>query len=457
MATTGAFGVVMLWSILAWCPMSAGSDHADPFDPLNRERLEGGITDLFVFPVDRNEKPVEPFIRKSKLPLADTLVDIIRDPLTDQQVQEIDSIVFILCVRRQLTQTGSLLLEPYTYRIHIDVDSAVEFPTKKDVEAEASDSPHESGGAGYGSQANSEGQTRPTLVEAFARYGGKISLPAEIKEDVVIEFRLDNRAICQEGYPKYTGAASAGWRNDDIKIKTGVYDDPFIFPAFLRTNVVAMTVKVPIALFPASKQDFLIWATSHKGSRQVDHVGRSLRTQNPRFELLNTLHPSQHAAAIRAEHENPGLVRDILLRLNFAQAFAYRKWDFIPDVMCFSTRYPVGYPNGRLLTDDVAALLAQHGDTLLYELSYQHNNGTWPRQMTNDKSADKDRQGVFNSKFPYLLEPQDDKPAPPPLRLTNASIWKLVGIAAILIALLLLENWIVAKIYHRIKLRKRNL
>ena len=125
-----------------------------------------------------------------------------------------------------------------------------------------------------------------------------------------------------------------------------MYDDPFIFPAFFGTNIVAMALKVPIELFPKDRTDFLIWATSHEGKRQIDHVGRSLRTQNPRFELLNTLHPSQHVDAIMQKHQHPHLLRDLALRLNFAQTFAYRKWDFVPDVMCYSTRYPVGFPNG---------------------------------------------------------------------------------------------------------------
>lgn len=268
-----------------------------------------------------------------------------------------------------------------------------------------------------------------------------------------MEFRLDNEARLQPGFPVYSEAASAGWKQSgDIRVASGVFDDPFIFPAFFGTNVVAMAVRVPIELFPPERHNFLIWATSHKGDRQVDHVGRSLRTQNPRFELLNTLHPSRHVEALMAEDKNPGLFRDLALRINLAQTFAYRKWDFTPDVMCFSTRYPVGYPNGRLLTDDVAALLAQHGDTLLYELSYQHNNGRWPRQQANDKNC-----GVFEPTFPYLLQPHADKEPPAPLRLSNASIIKLIGIVLILLLLLILENWLVARAYHRFQLRKRSL
>jgi hypothetical protein len=43
--------------------------------------------------------------------------------------KEIDAIVIVLCVRRQLTDSGSLKLTPYTYRIHLDVHRSVELPT----------------------------------------------------------------------------------------------------------------------------------------------------------------------------------------------------------------------------------------------------------------------------------------------------------------------------------------
>ncbi|WP_410965940.1 DUF4331 family protein, partial [Salmonella sp. SAL4438] len=79
--------------------------------------------------------------------------------------------------------------------------------------------------------------------------------------------------------------------------------------------------------------------------------------------------------------------------------------------------FPVGFPNGRYLSDDVAALLAQHGDTLLFELSHQHPNGGWPRRTTNVKPFLKTTEDKpMDAEFPYLAEPWPDKmPAPPPM------------------------------------------
>ena len=442
----------MLTALICCSASAPASDHADPIDPFNRERLEGGITDLFVFPVLANGSPAFPTAINSKLSLAEPITDSAREQMTEEERAQIDSLVIVLCVRRQLTQTGSLKLAPYTYRVHLDLDSPIDQVQQDPKESH----PHESssGEVGYAhSHGTAGGTKRPTPHEAFLRYGGSIVRPAEIGEEVVIEFRLDNEAQLQKGFPTYLDSKSAplpGWKGEHgIDVQSGVFDDPFIFPAFFGTNVVGMVIRIPMELFPKNQSDFLIWATSHVGDRQVDHQGRSLRTQNPRFELLNTLHPRDHVKAITDEHEHPSLMRDIFLRLNFGSVFAYRRWDFVPDVMIYSTRHRVGFPNGRLLTDDVAAKLAQYGDTLLYELAYQHNNDTWPRRTENDMNG-----GEFLPDFPYLLKPHADKKPPDPLRLSTANQWKLVGVGIGLLLLLVLENWIVARWYFRRKQRR---
>ena len=83
------------------------------------------------------------------------------------------------------------------------------------------------------------------------------------------------------------------------------------------------------------------------------------------------------------------------MRLGIPALFNYRDWDRAPDVMIYNAAFDCRFPNGRLLTDDVAKLLAENGDTLLYELSYVGN--TWPRATENDKP--------FETKFPYLAAP----------------------------------------------------
>jgi hypothetical protein len=428
------------------------SDHADPIDPFNRERLEGGITDLFFFPILADGKPAFPFPRKDGISLA--MPDLSQRPaLTSEQRSQIKGFAVILCVRRALTQTGSLRLEPYTYRISMDLHSTVSFEdTPEDRMAPAPPA----GGGGYTPPAGTDAKApkRPTGGEARARYGGSVANPEGISADVLIEFTLKNDATIREirtqGLKNAQEIRRDGtFQPDQISAWAGVRDDPFIFPAFFGTNVVAMVMTIPTSAFPEGQEDWLIWGTSRKGSRQIDHVGRSLRTQNPRFDFLNKLPPREHKAAIMEEHEHPSLLRDIALRFNMQSIFAYRKWDFVPDVMVYTTRFGVGFPNGRLLTDDVAALLAQFGDTLLLELSHQHNNGGWPRRTTNDKD--------FLESFPYLAAPWPDGPEPPPPALTPASWYKLIGIAAVVLVFLALENWLFARWYYLKKLRQRYL
>lgn len=439
---------------------AGASDHADPIDPTYMLRQEGAITDLFVFPVLKDGTPAFPFERAAKLPLHDTLADVVREELTGDEQREIDSLVFIVCVRRQLTDSGTLKLLPYEYRIHVDWDNDIEYPSDAMPDAESSEAPLAPSPA---NTMEGKHEERISLIEAFARYGGRLAAEDKISEDLDFAFRLKDDGSLRADYPKCYVPGNSSKKENLIcdterpfvgEAFAGVRDDPFIFPTFFGTNVVAMAIRVPMSVFPRNNNEFVIWATSHQGEDQIDHVGRSLRTQNPRFELLNTLHPSKHVAAITEEKDHPGLMRDVLLRLNFASYYAYREWDFEPDIMCFTTKYRVGFPNGRLLTDDVAAILAHHGDTLLYELSFQDKKYRWPRQTTNDG---KPAEQAFATTFPYLRVPNPESSQPPLRRLSWASVVKLLLIAAALLLFWLGTHWIFARWYHRRKLRRRYL
>jgi hypothetical protein len=156
-------------------------------------------------------------------------------------------------------------------------------------------------------------------------------------------------------------------------------------------------------------------------------VGRSLRTQNPRFDLLNTYPPKDHVKVLKAENENPSLMRDLFVKFGFDSFFAYRPWDFTPDVMIYSNRFNVGYPNGRRLDDDVATLLARYGDTLLYELSY--TSLKFPRATTIDKP--------FLADFPYLAEPWPDSAVKPgPALSSRNKVIVGVGVGGLLVLVL---------------------
>jgi hypothetical protein len=322
-----------------------------------------------------------------------------------------DRMVAILDVRRSLVAPPPYNLEPYEYNINMDFHSKVGLDNAEDV----------------------------------ARYGGTVDKPDGISPDVTIKFRLNNDTSVKE--QSFTGLKDP----QDIKVYTGVRDDPFIFPRFFKVNVITMVVSIPKTAFPEGVESLLLWATSKRVSNgeQIDHVGRSNRTQLGRFEILNTLPPSQHVAAIN-EAKGPrdrlqNFLKDWLpplANLNQLSGFLIRHYDAAPDVMIFTTTRPPGFPNGRRLEDDVALLTCAQGDCPLQENSFIDST-QWPRAVVNDKP--------FLKEFPYLAEPWPFKaqpagaPGPYVYRVLVNPITQLV-VGVIVLALIV---WIIARAFRR--------
>jgi hypothetical protein len=334
-------GMVLLSLVLLFFPK--GLNSSDHADPINLEVLESGITDLFAFP-------------------------------------DGDQLIVMLNVRRALTTPPPYQLVTFEFAIYMDVHSEVTF-----------DNPAEK-----------------------ARYGGSIKNPAGIKEDVTIKIRLNNDAKLDKnfnnGRPKYDGLSNI----DKIRVETGVFDDPFIFPRFFKRNVIAMILSIPFSSFPDKDgKDWIIWGTSTrlKDNVQIDHVGRSNRSQQGRFDFLNTLHPSQHVAAIKQHNETRARIERSLMQYlpplvnAYQPLFKVRPYDQLPDVMIYSKRYPIKFPNGRNLEDDVALLTCEQGDCALVEGAVI-DSPQWPRATENDKK--------FKKEFPYLADPWPTSPLPTP-------------------------------------------
>jgi hypothetical protein len=240
-----------------------------------------------------------------------------------------------------------------------------------------------------------------------ARYGGSIVNPEGIKEDVAIKIRLKNDSTLNT--VKYDGLQNT----EHIRLFTGVRDDPFIFPRFFKRNAIVMVLSIPFASFPKDQRDWILWGTSTriKDGVQIDHVGRSNRSQQGRFDFLNTLHPSRHVAAIKAHNQTRMQIEKTLMQYlpplvnAYQPLFKLRPYDNFPDVMIYTNQYPIGFPNGRKLTDDVAALTCDQGDCALVEGAYI-DSPQYPRATVNDKS--------FLKEFPYLAEPWPTSPPPAP-------------------------------------------
>ena len=283
--------------------------------------------------------------------------------------------IAILNVRRSLTENPPYNLEPYEYTIYMDLDSKVSFDTPEDV----------------------------------ARYGGTVVNPDTIAADVVLTFRLKNDATLES--KEFKGLENP----DSVRVYTGVRDDPFIFPRFFNSNVISMVVSIPRSAFPNTQRNWLLWAVTRErdSEQQIDHVGRSNRTQLGRFDILNTVQPYKHVETLRKANKSREKIQKFLenclppiASLNQLSGFRLRHYDFVPDVMIYTDQLPPGYPNGRRLTDDIALLSCEQGDCPLQENAFIDTE-QWPRQTVNDKP--------FLDQFPYIAEPWPPRtPAPAP-------------------------------------------
>ena len=143
---------------------------------------------------------------------------------------------------------------------------------------------------------------------------------------------------------------------------------------------------------------------------QIDHVGRSNRSQQGRFDFLNTLHPSRHVAAIKDETQTRSRIEKTIMEYlppfvnAYQPLFKIRPYDLFPDVMIYTKQYAIKFPNGRELKDDVGAQTCDQGDCALVEGSYI-DSPKWPRATANDKP--------FLTEFPYLAEKWDEKEIAP--------------------------------------------
>jgi hypothetical protein len=314
-----------------------------------------------------------------------------------------DQMILILCVRRALITPGPYNLAPFEYAVHFDFESGVTFDSEEDR----------------------------------ARYGGTIADPEGLRPDATIRLRLNDDATLKE--KSFEGLKDP----DRIRVYAGVREDPFNFPRFFNRNTIAMVLSIPMSSFPDGQRDWILWGATYQDGEQIDHVGRSNRTQQARFDSLNVLPPNEHVPEIMRLVEKWNGVFTTLnnFREPLPKAAAgliqyvmqIRKYDLVPDVMIYTNRFPPQFPNGRQLLDDVAALTCQTGDCILQEISFIE--GAWPRRTVNDKP--------FLAEWPYLAEPYPEQPQTAP---SMPSIWPwIIG----LLVLAAIIGWVLVEIVRR--------
>lgn len=315
-----------------------------------------------------------------------------------------DQMILIFNIVRALLKPEPYDLSPFSYEIHMDLTTPVSFQD----------------------DANR------------ARYGGTVLVPDQIHPDVTIKIRLNDDVSIKQ--VTFTGLAET----DKIRQYFNVRDDPFVFPRFFGKNVISMVMSIPLSSFPKGQHDFILWGSTSKDGALIDHVGRSIRSQLPRFGFLNTLPPKDHLKALM---EHKAFWDDVY---NFLHAnrewwsvaagdflqftLQLRKYDLQPDVMIYTDRFPVGYPNGRVLTDDVVAQTCSFGDCLLQEISFIE--GGWPRATVNDKP--------FTTDWPFEAAPWPNQATMPA---ATGSAWPyVIG----LLLLLALFFWGLVEIIRRL-------
>ncbi len=249
--------------------------------------------------------------------------------------------VMSLCTNPAIpaTVTSYKFPEDLTLRMHIDNSSAVDFT-----------------------------QSTPDAP-------GRIVTPEHVTANITLEFSAD-----ENGNMVLSPAGLSGQLLQHVRVFSGLRDDPFINgdatnvtpkPANrVGRNSACVVVQLPVAdIQGPAGASLLTWATAKVPDISgpiSEHAGRALRSQVNAFLSLNTLRPRAHFTELGLQ----------------------------PDVMIHNLNAPSGYPNGRLLTDDVIDLVE---DT---------------KGMPGNPFNNPDAQGAtqndvpFLADFPYLAPPQ---------------------------------------------------
>jgi hypothetical protein len=193
-------------------------------------------------------------------------------------------------------------------------------------------------------------------ADANSRLGGSVTDPGKINDNIAF------RVTFEKGVPRLR---VRGIKNGEqiTEMFAGLRDDPFIRGPRIGRNVAAIVLKVPFSAVLGDHPELLIWAYSRVPEIDkpiADHAGMALRSMFGENMPMNEMHPRFHL----------------------------KKMGKAPDVIIYDTAGTEGFPNGRLLTDDVVDLV---GDM---------------RVMMNDDPFPTMNDVPFLTEFPYLAPPQ---------------------------------------------------
>jgi hypothetical protein len=229
----------------------------------------------------------------------------------------------------------------------------------------------------------------------LATYGGTITNPGGIQEDIMFQITFS-----PGGAPMLTMTGLSLAAQQRVELFTGLRDDPFIRGPRIGRNIAAIVLRLPVSdLGAGATPKLLIWATAHVATLPgpfEEMGGRALRSMFPENMQMNVLHPRDHFLILGK----------------------------VPDVVILDMGRPLGFPNGRLLTDDVVNLV---GD---------------PRVLGDDQPFPHQNDVAFLQQFPFLAPPQ----LPGDAGIPTVSTWGLVVLTLALLA--------AAKVYSITSARK---
>lgn len=200
----------------------------------------------------------------------------------------------------------------------------------------------------------------------------------DIREDIVISIRFkDDGTAVINGDNKFGSIFSIPFlvlfscaSSDDVDIVdaitnffAGPRDDPFIRGPRIGKNVAAIVLEIPIDAVVKNNNPLLIWSTTDVDSFPGDFQERAGGPITSMLnDVLNFTHPSE-------DFENFGIE---------------------PDVLVLNTALPSGFPNGRVLEDDVVDLVCP---------------GVCDNILGNDAPFPSENDVPFLDDFPFLAPP----------------------------------------------------
>lgn len=208
---------------------------------------------------------------------------------------------------------------------------------------------------------------------------GEIVDKRNIHEDIIISirFQADGKPVINDvndlfsilAFPLMALFSCASDGNDaDIEdaitnFFAGPRDDPFIRGPRIGQNVASIALEIPLNAVVRNNNSLIIWADTKVDNLPGEFQERAGRPLTSMFnDVLNTTHPNE-------DFDNFGIE---------------------PDVLVLNTSMPSGFPNGRVLEDDVVDIVCP---------------GVCDMLLANDAPFPSENDVQFLKNFPYLAPP----------------------------------------------------